>query len=113
MTVGTNELSIKSAFDASTCADNLTRNERSLLLYAETCAVDGKGVLDDRRMNDEDRAALDKFDGVLLEYIPAQSGVVLTDDGWSVVGLLRRRKAERTSLFIARKEAATTQPGNA
>ncbi len=97
----TQTVTIKSEFDAATCADNLTKAERSLLLYAETCAVDRKGQLDARRMNDVDIAALQKFNGVLLYFIANGSGVVLRDEGWAVVGLLRRRRAERASLFIA------------
>ena len=102
----TQTTTIKSAFDTATCADNLTKAERSLLLYAETCAVDGKGRLDARRMNDIDIAALQKFNGVLLDFTANGGGVVLRDEGWAVVGLLRRRRAERTSLFINRREGS-------
>ncbi len=100
---------IKSKFDATTCADNLTRTERSTLLYAETCAVDSKGQLDARRMNADDVAVLQKFDGVLLEFIANNSGVVLRDEGWAVAGLLRRRRAERSSLFTTRTPAGNEE----
>lgn len=93
------EATIKSVFDATTCADNLTKAERSLLLYAESCAVDRRGVLDNARMNSADLQILAKFDGVLLDYVISQCGVVMLPAGWEVVGLLRRRRAEQSDMF--------------
>ena len=39
----------------------LTRDEKSILLYAETCLVDRGGLLEGMRMNEADMAALKKF----------------------------------------------------
>ncbi len=39
----------------------MERNERSLLLYLETCAVDQHGRMDARRLNADDFAILDRW----------------------------------------------------
>lgn len=55
----------------------MTRDELSLLLYLESCAVDHSGRTDPRRMNDEDRDILARWtkDG----YV--ESGRVCAADG--------------------------------
>jgi len=40
----------------------LTKDERSLLLYLETCATDHGGLVDRRRMNEEDVAIVERWD---------------------------------------------------
>lgn len=42
--------------------ENFTSDERSLLLYIECCAVDYGGLVDCRKINDDDRAILKKWD---------------------------------------------------
>lgn len=41
--------------------NSLSRDEKSILLYAETCMVDRAGLLEAARMNEADIAALKKF----------------------------------------------------
>lgn len=41
--------------------DSMGNNERSLLLFVESCAVDFWGRMDQRRINDEDREILDQW----------------------------------------------------
>ena len=41
--------------------DEMSKTERSLLLYLECCATDLAGRTDQRRMNDDDRAILDRW----------------------------------------------------
>jgi len=40
---------------------DMDKAERSLLLYFETCAVDRGGLVDLRRMNDEDKGIKDQW----------------------------------------------------
>lgn len=107
---GKGELQVP-AIDTAT----LTRDERSLLLYAETCVVDSGGLLVGARMNTDDIAALKKFSdlGILscgripwklipklmhpgpgMEYTHY---VTFTDAAWSLVSRLRRERAERST----------------
>jgi hypothetical protein len=41
--------------------ETMTKDERSLLLYLETCAVDHTGKVDGIKMNDEDRAIAERW----------------------------------------------------
>lgn len=106
----------------------------STLLYVESCCVDRRGALDDRRMRthnfggrnyptilkngavvDDDKhddwACLEDFCHAGILQPSDQSGlkqVVLTDYGWTVAGLLRRNRAEggRDAEFVAPPNAA-------
>ncbi|WP_236577872.1 hypothetical protein [Burkholderia glumae] len=51
------ENDMKPAIDIET----LTKDERSMMLYAESCCVDYSGLLEACRMNNEDMAALRRF----------------------------------------------------
>ncbi len=89
----------------------LTRAERSILLYAETCVVDGSGLMAGARMNEEDIAALKKFrEAGVLDFgrIPfhtvnelRQPSVKLThwvtfrDAAWELAHALRRERAKQ------------------
>lgn len=92
-------------------ARSLTKDERSALVYAESCAVDFGGLLEAKRMNEADGRAFSKFVGDdILKYgrIPskfiddvkrktgrnATHYAQLTPRGWVVAGLLRQRRAE-------------------
>lgn len=90
----------------------LTRDERSILLYAETRVVDAGGLLVGARMNADDIAALKKFqdlgilecgripwrvigglvhEGPNLEYT---HWVTFKEGAWRLVNALRRMRAE-------------------
>ena len=91
----------------------LTKVERSIILYAESCSVDYGGLLEGKRMNDDDLAALRKFqDAGLLSFgrVPAKllrplsdygrnptHWVTFTDDAWQLAHELRRERAARGS----------------
>lgn len=87
----------------------MTRDERSFLLYAETCAVDYGGLLEGARMNREDHEAAARMVNTgLIRYgrMPARllnspygktrtHYVELTEAGWVLATLLRRERADR------------------
>ncbi|MBR8434795.1 hypothetical protein KDW37_28950 [Burkholderia cenocepacia] len=90
----------------------LTKVERSILLYAETCCVDAGGLLEGKRMNADDMTALRKFaDAGILSFgrIPFHllaslsslrqptHWITLTDDAWQLAHALRRQRAARGS----------------
>ena len=60
--------------------DTMTRDERSLLLYLETCAVDQGGLAEGRRMNKEDHEAAKKFAELKLAYLYRVPATILFDD---------------------------------
>ncbi|AAL40321.1 hypothetical protein phiE125p48 [Burkholderia phage phiE125] len=107
----------------------LTKIERSIILYAESCSVDYCGLLEGMRMNDDDLTALRKFqDAGLLSFgrIPAKLlgplsdfgrkptyWITFTDDAWQLAHALRRQRAARGSAsrtkvdeVLAEREAA-------
>lgn len=83
-----------------------TADERSLLLYLETCAVDRGGKVDQRRLNDQDRKTLDhwnktkfvQFGRIAFDYVTedAQSWCCLSEEAWEIAHDLRKARAERT-----------------
>ena len=88
----------------------MTREEASVLLYLETCAVDHGGMVDRRRMNADDfriaeqmqDAGLLRFGRMLMcairevgKHYPCSHWVELLEPGWENVAILRRRRAER------------------
>lgn len=87
----------------------MTRDERSFLLYAETCAVDHGGLLEGEKMNREDHeAAVRMVNTGLIRYgrMPSRllnspygknrtHYVELTESGWVLAQLLRRERADR------------------
>jgi hypothetical protein len=89
---------------------NLTKTERSLLLYAECCCVDHGGLLVGARMNTDDIVALRKFKQLgMLDFgrIPAAMltgglmgethWVTLCDSGWSLATRLRIGRAAKST----------------
>lgn len=92
---------------------DMTREERSLLLYLETCCVDWGGSVEMVRINDEDLVIVDdwkksrfiEFGRIYSKNVMKQSGkggrkithwVQLSDEAWKLAHEERRRRAERT-----------------
>lgn len=89
---------------------DLTRTERSILLYAETTMVDYGGLLEGTRMNTADHAALDRLQaaGILTwGRVPSRllglfigrsvtHWVEFTDAGWTLAQQTRRYQCEIT-----------------
>lgn len=89
--------------------DTLSKSERGILLYAETCLVDFGGLLEGRRMNNADIDALKKFQQAgVLEFgrIPLKTlgmlmkagreptyWVTFNDASWALAHALRRHRA--------------------
>jgi hypothetical protein len=74
-----------------------TRRELSTLVYVETRAVDYRGIIDHRHVNDDDIKHLDALEehGLLVNKgTGVNRWYCLTDEGWRVAGLERRRRAE-------------------
>lgn len=95
--------------------ENVTKDERSLMLYAETCMVDYGGLLEGVRMNEKDMEALASYKAQgLLDYgrIPHRAmeamvaractmWVEFTPKGWEFAHALRRAQCERSRLQSA------------
>lgn len=89
--------------------ESMTRDERSCLVYLETCAVDAGGLVEGVRMNGEDHAAIARFSAAGLlrfERIPSSllgTGakdswthiVELLPDGWALAHRLRQGRVKR------------------
>lgn len=89
--------------------DGLSGDERSLLLYMESMAVENGGQLDSRRLNDSDRATLRRWDeeGFVswrrIAYATLQtlhnsyvtSFVTLSDAAWTLAHAERRARCAR------------------
>jgi hypothetical protein len=91
---------------------NLSKDEKSALLYAETCVVDRDGLLVGVQMNAADIDALNAYrlEGIIkFGRIPAKligkhpypgyrvtHWVTFTDRAWQIAGALRRERAEST-----------------
>jgi len=94
--------------------EDLTRAERSVLLYAESCLVDNLGRLESRKMNDEDIEALKSLKGkgivqdfgrlawkVVEYYMTLGTSnkpthyIRLTDEGWKLAHQLRKERSKR------------------
>lgn len=108
--------------------DTITRDQRSILMYAETCAVDHGGLLEGIRMNSDDIAALDQLEAAgIVKYgrVPgkmlgsfrvrqATHWCDLTEAGWALAYALRRARAAKPdanrkkvdAVFAERAEAA-------
>lgn len=96
-----------------------TRNEKNLLLYFETQAVDYGGTLESVRMNADDfaiakrwnDAAFVRFGRIASHDIKKHGGVtrdywcVLSEDAWKLAHAERRDRCERlmTTLKVERK----------
>jgi len=90
--------------------ETITRDQRSILLYVETCAVDHGGLLEGIRMNADDHTAMAQLQhaGILKHgRVPGrllgtfQRNVThwcdLTDAGWELAHQLRRACARKVS----------------
>lgn len=87
--------------------DTMNKDERSMLVYAETCVVDHSGLLEGKRMNRADMDALKKFKAAgLLDYgrIPAAllnssygktHWVTFNESAWTLAHQLRRVCAQQ------------------
>lgn len=83
----------------------LTRDEKSLLLYAETVMVDLGGIYEPRRMNDEDRAIMKRWKEsgfldhgrVSSEHLTSRRAVWirLSPEAVALAQELRRERIER------------------
>lgn len=96
----------KTATKQRTPEETAKKNETSLLLYCESRAVDQRGILDVNRMNDDDRAILDRWKAsgfvesgrVAFDDIPNRgwtTWVRLSDAAWILAHSERRARAER------------------
>jgi len=87
-------------------SETITRDQRNILMYAETCAVDYGGLLEGIRMNAADLVALDQLEAAgILKHgrIPGKLlGTFarsvsywcdLTEAGWTLAYQLRRERA--------------------
>lgn len=112
-------------YDLDSYLEEMSKDARSVLLYAETCAVDHGGLLEGVRMNEADMKALRKMESDrLLRYgrIPARllgqfpgqrkptHWVKFYDFAWEVAHELRREFRARqlgpyaTAVFDALEE---------
>lgn len=93
----------------------MTKHERSLLLFFETCATDWGGTVAVQHMNDDDReiakrwteAGFVEFRRIPFLEIVQRGGatrtnfVTLSDDAWSLAHEERRARCERIRARIA------------
>lgn len=105
------------ARQALSALDGLTKAQRSILAYAECCAVDAGGLMESIRMNQEDHHNLQLFalagllrygrvHSSLLGTGPANTSythwVELTDAGRLLVALVREKRAEHRGPFATK-----------
>jgi len=94
----------------------MTKDERSLLLFFESCAVEHGGLVDTRHMNDEDFAITDAWKkqglvdyGRLASECCTKTGqcwVKLSDEAWRLAHEERRARYARIN---AKRNWRTTQ----
>lgn len=95
---------------------DFTKDQRSLLLYLETCAVDASGRVNGKRMNQDDfrqaavwnNAGFIRFGRIASECVNQYGAhwVEFTDAAWQAVHAERRARAER---LRARRTFRTTE----
>ena len=91
----------------------MNKNEKSILLYLETCLVDQRGRVESQRMNEEDFENIEKFkkENLIdfgripfkeLEKLNKLSGpriythwIKSTDEAWKSAHKFRRERAEK------------------
>lgn len=97
----------------SIAVEGMSRDERSCLLYLETCAVDAGGIVEGVRLNGADHAAIQRFaDAGMLQFarVPARmlgTGyrdtwthiVRFHDAAWVLAHQLRRQRGLRHGPF--------------
>lgn len=103
--------------------ESLSKDERSILLYLETCLVDRGGLAEGVRMNAADHEAIKKFQahglirfGRTYSKLLSEAGsntnwVQFTPAAWDVVSLLRQRCALHKGP-LARKVFAAIPEGD-
>ena len=88
---------------------NLSKDEKSLLLYFETCAVDNTGRVDQLKMNDIDREIAERWnsegyikygricykDCIGNQIKQLTHFIFLSEEAWDKVHKLRRERANR------------------
>lgn len=85
----------------------MTKDEKSLLLYLETRAVDHSGVVNIQHMNEGDmkiaerwnKSGFVEFGRIAFKYLNSLRGshyVHLSAKAWEAVAALRQERAERT-----------------
>lgn len=108
-------------FDPAT----MTKDERSIVLYLETCLVDAGGLVEGVRMNDADHEAIGRLSeaGLLRVYrIPAAmlgTGgnprwthiACFASAGWGLAHQLRRKRAEQVGPYATSVIAELTERG--
>lgn len=101
--------------------DQLTKTEKSLLLFMECAAVDNGGIYQSERTNAEDREIMDRWKAegfidhgrVASEYLTATRRVWihLTPEAMALAQELRRARAER--MWFARTWETTAEKRDA
>lgn len=110
-------------------ARELTKDQRSVLLYAECCAVDYGGLLDGRRMNADDHENLRQMQAIgwlTWGRIPSQllgkhnfsqtsptHWVKLTTKGWEMAHACRMIRSEQTGPYAKSVFDAVAEPAPA
>lgn len=107
----------------------LTKNEQSLLLFFETCAVDSSGKVRTKHMNESDCAIARRWDEAgFVKYGKIAFGDIkndfthwceLSNDAWECASQLRKTRAIRgiesasyTRLTCNEKESDNRKPFN-
>jgi hypothetical protein len=112
-------------------ASELTRDQKSLILYVETRCVDHDGLLRGEQMNQEDRENLKVFQesghltygrvpAMMLSKLSGQTHwATLTDAGFALAHALRKERASRIigghrkeiDEWVAERREQATAPG--
>lgn len=107
--------------------DDLSKDERNLLLYIETCAVDYGGLVHSQRVNEDDREILKRWNEsgfVSFSRITFASMQLLNDkcntdlvrlseDAWKLAHEERRARSVRMSSKSPYRDLITTIVKNA
>lgn len=99
-----------------------SKDERSMLVYAEAVSVDAGGLMEGIRMNEADFKAIKKFKDLgLLDagripgamiYDSKTHWVILTDAGWAIAAKLRRERSKQVGTFATSVFAVLKEEGN-
>lgn len=103
--------------------ETITREQRSILVYAENCAVEHGGLLEGIRMNVDDHHALVELEaaGILAHgRVPGKllgsfrerqvtHWCDLTDAGWELATQLRRLRSKKANTARAKVDAVLAQ----
>jgi hypothetical protein len=107
--------------------NEMTTEERSLLLYIETCSVDYGGLVNYQHINDDDRKILKQwdeggfisfsritFDSLQLLKDKNNSNLVhLSEEAWNLAHKERRARSARMSKKSPYRDLITTKTKNA